>query len=170
MTQARCPISPPFSSAAEAAEASRSTREASARQMADWWSSHHALPGRSAPCGRGSVGSHLGMRCSRLLLASNGNYGGNRATGAADGGASGESGADMQGTWNIGVGKTHAPASSSRVLPRQGKEFGRFVSDPGMTGSPIRVHCPVSRHAVNVTTGPLRALWVRYGLLRNTLT
>ncbi len=62
--------------------------------------------------------------------------------------------------------QTHAPVSSSRVSPRQGKEFGRFVSDPGLAGSPIRVHSrrPVSRHAVNVTTGPLRASLARDGL------
>lgn len=107
------------------------------------------------------------------LLASSGNSGGKRAT-RKDGG---------RGRWSLEnrelTCKEHgtlALANSTRRHPAAGCHLVRvkssvaFVSDPGMTGSPIRVHRPVSRHAANVTTGPLRALLVRDGLLRNTLT
>ncbi len=155
MTQVDCPISPPFSNAAEAAEASRSTREASARRIEG-----AVTPTMPSPAAlrHAAVGSHLGMRCRFLCIAGVEwklrRKKSERADGAADGGESGESGADMQGTLVLAN-----PVSSSRVSPRQGKEFGRFVSNPGLTGSPIRVHRPVSRHAVNVTTGPLRTTW-----------
>lgn len=121
-----------------------------------------------------AVGSHVGMRCSRLCTCVEWKFRREKSNEKGRGPRtveSGESGADMQGTWNIGVGKLHAPASSSRVSPRQGKELGRFRFRSW--NDRVTHPCPPSsvsaRSQCHHGSSP-SPLGKRDGLLRNTLT